>query len=129
MTQDDLIAAFAAVPTFKQVESVKTPVPMFVRAMSVEESDEYELLYYGPKGDKPDPKKWKTTYLLFTLADEQGNRLFKTPEDAKKIAALPGHILGAVFLEARKFNGHAPDVEKKSDSADGGESGFVTPSA
>jgi hypothetical protein len=129
MTNDDLFAAFAAVPCVKQVESVKTPVPMFVRAMGISEWDDFEILYYGKDGKAKDLSNWRAKYLFFTLADEQGNRLFTDQADIKRIAKLPYPILEAVFHEARAFNGHEKAEEKKSDSASEGVTGSDSPSA
>jgi hypothetical protein len=129
MTNDDFFAALSA-PQFKKVE-VAAPAPIYIRAMTSGEHDEYETLIAGKDGKRQDWTNYRAKYLLFALADDKGARRFLSHADIPRIAGLPDAIMGPVYREARIFNGHAraEAEEKKSDSASEAVSGSDSPSA
>lgn len=77
-------------------------MPLYVRVMKVGERDAWELAGINSSNGKI-PPDFRSRYLVATLCDENGNRLF-TDDQWPEIAELDSGIVCSLFDVAAKHN-------------------------
>lgn len=86
------------------VEVLEWGCTVMVRTLSGAERDAFESETFEAKG-RINKQNIRARFLALCLCDAEGNRIFTTAEDAKKLGEKSAAVLDRLFEIAQKMNG------------------------
>jgi hypothetical protein len=85
----------------------------YVLRLSGKGRDEIERMTVDYKIEKKGSSGFMAKFASLVCCDTEGNRLFKGPDDVKKLQDIPAAALNLVMEAGMLFNGMGPDAEEE----------------